>query len=192
LTSVTVALAETIALFNSLPLRYVVGGSFASAAWGQYRFTQDIDVALLLAAAQVKELVGAAEPRFMIDRVEVEGTLRSTDEYRSFQMLHFETMFKVDCFVPFESETVRNEFNRAVRLELVPGVVAPCLSAEDIILRKLRWFEIGNRVSDRQWNDVVQVLEMQAGLLDEPYLNESARHHGVHDLLAMARQRLRP
>ena len=187
MTSVATAIAEVVALLESLEIPFVVGGSFASAAWGQYRFTQDLDIAALLSPDLVNDFVLFAEPEFLIDRVEVENALASSEEYRAFQMIHMHTMFKVDCFVPLNLDAVRDEFARAVRLELVPGVVAPCLSAEDIVIRKLRWFEFGNRISDRQWNDVVQVLEMQAGMLDEAYLNAVAERHGIRALLNEAR-----
>lgn len=57
---------------------------------------------------------------------------------------------------------------------------------EDIVLVKLRWFELGNRISDKQWNDIVQVLEVQHGNLDEAYLIKWARHFNVLDLLREA------
>jgi hypothetical protein len=32
-------------------------------------------------------------------------------------------------------------------------------SPEDIVLTKLRWFVLGDRVSDKQWNNIAQVIE---------------------------------
>ena len=59
-------------------------------------------------------------------------------------------------------------------------------SAEDIILHKLRWFQMGNGVSDRQWDDVLGVLKVQRKLLDLEYLKEWAAHLEVEDLLRKA------
>jgi hypothetical protein len=48
-------------------------------------------------------------------------------------------------------------------------------SAEDVVLRKLRWFDDGDQVSDRQWRDILAVLRTQAGRLDDAYLDSTAR-----------------
>jgi hypothetical protein len=59
-------------------------------------------------------------------------------------------------------------------------------SPEDIILRKLVWYQMGNRVSERQWLDVLGVLKVQGKNLDAAYLREWAGKLGVAALLAQA------
>ena len=61
-------------------------------------------------------------------------------------------------------------------------------SPEDTLLHKLVWYKLGDEVSDRQWGDAVGVLKVQAGTLDESYLNEWAGRLGVTDLLERARR----
>jgi hypothetical protein len=61
-----------------------------------------------------------------------------------------------------------------------------CVTPEDVILLKLEWYRLGP--SERQWNDVRGVLEVQAGHLDDAYLDRWAADLGVADLLAHARQ----
>ncbi len=34
-------------------------------------------------------------------------------------------------------------------------------SAEDVILHKLYWFQLGDKVSERQWHDVLGVIQVQ-------------------------------
>ncbi|MBI1950999.1 MAG: hypothetical protein HYS34_06525 [Acidobacteria bacterium] len=34
---------------------------------------------------------------------------------------------------------------------------------EDILLQKLRWYRLGNEVSDRQWRDVTDLLQRALG-----------------------------
>ena len=59
-------------------------------------------------------------------------------------------------------------------------------TAEDIILQKLHWFQLGNRVSERQWDDVLGVLKVQRKRLDFDYLKDWASRTGVEDLLRQA------
>jgi hypothetical protein len=56
-----------------------------------------------------------------------------------------------------------------------------------VVLFKLRWYRLGDEVSDQQWNDVLGVLRVQAGKLDEGYLDQWAAEEGVADLLVRAR-----
>jgi hypothetical protein len=57
-------------------------------------------------------------------------------------------------------------------------------SAEDTLLRKLLWYRLGGEVSDRQWEDVRGILNVQAERLDMVYLNDWADRLGLRDLLA--------
>jgi len=59
-------------------------------------------------------------------------------------------------------------------------------TAEDIILQKLRWYRMGDEVSDRQWRDVLGVLVVQGEDMDEMYLRRAAQSLGVSDLLDRA------
>jgi hypothetical protein len=56
-------------------------------------------------------------------------------------------------------------------------------SVEDTILHKLQWFRLGGEVSERQWQDVIGVLEVQNEKLDRLYLLNGAKQMGITDLL---------
>ncbi|NJO82205.1 MAG: hypothetical protein HC828_04950 [Blastochloris sp.] len=45
---------------------------------------------------------------------------------------------------------------------------------EDTILSKLRWYQLGGGVSDRQWRDVQAMLRVHADDLDHTYLQQWA------------------
>ena len=51
-----------------------------------------------------------------------------------------------------------------------------------------RGYELGGRVSERQWKDVVGVLLVQRDALDNAYLDEWAQALGLDQLLAVARR----
>jgi hypothetical protein len=49
--------------------------------------------------------------------------------------------------------------------------------AEDIIVHKLYWYKLGGKVSERQWTDVLGVLQVQGDCLDYEYLKRMAGWH---------------
>ena len=88
----------------------------------------------------------------------------------------------IDLFLPPLDDHSYGLFKRAVSVEMAPGPKVRCQSAEDVVISKLRWFDLGNRVSDRQWNDIVLVLELRKDLLDLEYVRRWTGDFGLRDL----------
>lgn len=59
-------------------------------------------------------------------------------------------------------------------------------SAEDVIIHKLNWYKLGENVYERQWNDVLGVLQVQHKTLDYVYMKRVALHYEVNQLLEQA------
>jgi len=53
------------------------------------------------------------------------------------------------------------------------------------------WYKLGNQVSDRQWGDILGVLNVQGDALDHDYLDRWASSLDVLDLLLRARKEQR-
>ena len=177
---------ELVSGLEELGLDYVVGGSVASSLHGIPRATQDIDIVVMLWGKDVDGFVKRFESSFYVDRDMVMDAIKRR---ASFNLIHLATMYKVDVFVADRSDLVREELNRRLAVELgePPRKVWVC-SAEDIVLQKLDWYELGNRISDRQWLDVQGVLKVQGATLDLSYLRRWADAKGLSDLLKKALQ----
>jgi hypothetical protein len=59
-------------------------------------------------------------------------------------------------------------------------------SPEDMILAKLDWWKLGGGVSNRQWNDILEMMKEKHAALDIAYLRQSAPMLGVVDVLEKA------
>ena len=179
------ALGAFISALNRAQIPYHVGGSFASSAWGEARVTHDFDIAVRMTARDIQPLADALGSDFIVSQQELHEAVESADAYRMAQVLHIDSVQKFDLFLVREGEYTDSAFKRTRSIETPVGTIR-IAAPETIILEKLRWYELGNRSSDRQWNDVVQVLEVQEGHLDLEYLRRWAKHFEVDGLLEEA------
>jgi hypothetical protein len=173
-------------VLDSLGIRYAIGGSVASALYGTVRFTRDADISVQSFAPAAGELYGLLKDEFYVSREAMEEALRS---HGSFNIIHFQTAFKIDLFIqgPSEFEERLLDRRRTLKLADISRRDVCVVSPEDIILLKLRWFKETDCTSERQWNDVLGVLSVQGGLLDFEYLTDVARRLGLDELLERAK-----
>jgi hypothetical protein len=177
---------------DSLEIPYAVGGSFASSAWGQPRQTRDLDVGVLVTLDQVRKLANILRDEFLLSDQTMEEAALGTDQFRSFQLIHMEEVFKIDIFALDVTPYTQAMLARRRPFNLSSTYSASFLSPEDIVITKLRWFVLSNRVSDRQWNDIVQVLETQGKDFDYSYASTWAESFGVIQDLQNAKAQVTP
>ncbi len=170
---------------DALGIPYFIGGSLASAIHGVYRATADADIVANMRLQHAEPLTQALEPAFYVQADDIRDAIRSRS---SFNLIHFETMFKVDIFVfkgrPFDKAQFERRASQIVVTDSEHA--AYFASAEDTVLAKLEWYRMGGEVSDRQWNDILGILKAQAATLDIAYLRRWASSLGVADLLGRA------
>ncbi len=96
-------------------------------------------------------------------------------------------MLKIDIFAVQDDVNSREEMElrESYSVSDESEIDIYVASAEDIILRKLHWHRLGGGVSERQWNDVMGVIQ-SCKKLDFPYLERGARELKVSDLLKRA------
>jgi len=180
------ALTPVVDAFERLGIAYHIGGSVASSAYGIARATLDIDLVADMQMTHVQLLVALLQEAYYIDREMVQEAIRHRS---SFNVIHLDTMIKVDVFILKPQPYAQESFRRARRDTLVeeePAREFYLASPEDVILHKLDWFRLGGGVSDRQWNDVLGVLKVQALSLDLAYLRRWAAELGLTGLLDRA------
>ena len=173
---------KVVTTFERLGIPYLIGGSLASAVHGIVRATMDADLVADIKPEQVPSLFASLEGEFYID---IEMILDAIQYHGSFNLIHLDTMFKVDVFIlkqrPFDINQMQRRISQSVGD--LPDEQAYFSTAEDIILAKLEWFHAGGRASERQWKDILGVLELQSDRLDYAYLQKWAAQLSIQDIL---------
>lgn len=179
------ALAEVAAILDRQAVPFAVGGSIASGAWGEPRSTHDVDVLIRLEPGQIGPLVLELSKTFYVDEDSVRDAVRRC---HAFNIIHLTYFQKVDVFVAGPGALDAAQLERAIPRELGPDpeLRFPVTAPEVIVLRKLSWFDKGDRVSERQWRDVLAVLRVQRQRLDRGFMLSLARDSGLEPLLRLA------
>lgn len=178
---------KVTAVFEKLGVAYLIGGSLASTLYGMVRTTQDSDIVAEMRREHLQPFVSALQDEFYVDDEMIADAIAHNS---SFNIIHRETMFKVDVFIPRPRPFLQSQLARAQRqvFAFESEVSAKFASPEDTILSKLEWYRLGGEVSERQWRDILGVLKTRAGELDLEYLRRWAKELKVDDLLERAMQ----
>jgi hypothetical protein len=168
--------------FDELGIVYLVVGSVASSLLGFSRATNDVDIVADIRIEQAPQLFATLKIAFYIDEQAVRRAILSG---RSFNAIHFESLLKVDVYIPSADEFSQQQLKRR-RPEILSPEAAQTIylaTPEDTILAKLRWYRQGGEVSERQLTDVAGVIKVQGQQLDFAYLRDWAAKLKLLDLL---------
>jgi len=168
-------------LLEQLDIAYVIGGSIASSIYGRVRFTEDADITAEPFENQADRLFEVLKPRYYISREAMYQALRQRS---SFNVIHLESAFKIDVFIRKDTAFQKQLLSRRRALRLSDSIKKSfsVISPEDIILLKLQWYRDSGH-SERQWDDVLGILTVQAESLDFEYLTKWAGIIGINELL---------
>jgi hypothetical protein len=151
--------------FASLRVSWYVFGAQAAILHGAVRFTEDLDVTVLL---------GTLEPRALVQTLVRHGfSLRVEDaddfveKTRVLPALHVQTQIPVD--VVLGGPGLEELFAQRARPTDVGGVAVPVATAEDLIVMKV----LAGRPKDLE--DVVAIVTAQASQLDLRLVRETVR-----------------
>jgi hypothetical protein len=179
------ALSEVVQLLEEREIKYVLVGSMASSMHGMYRTTADIDLIADIKPEHVRPLLEAFQHRFYVDE---QAVAQAMSQRQAFNAIHFDSVFKVDIFIPKPGDFAMQQLSRRELRKIAPDIDQQVYvsTVEDMILAKLRWYRAGGDVSETQWRDVLGMIGACTAELDLDYLRQWAKELAVSELFEQA------
>jgi hypothetical protein len=172
--------------FESKDIVYRVVGSMASIAYGENRFTNDIDIVADLRLEHVDALCNFFQPPdYFFARHAVEDAIRKRFQ---FNIIHITSGLKIDVMLPKQTEYAALEQTRARRLSDPDGLSAWFAAPEDVILNKLIYFQLGG--IEKHLRDIAGIIKVQQGELDLDYINHWSERLNVAGEWELVKQRI--
>jgi hypothetical protein len=160
--------------FEKAGIAYMLTGSMAMNYYAQPRMTRDIDVVVAIGPENIERIAALFRPEYYVS----EENIRESIAHESvFNLIHHESVIKVDCIARKSSEYRQVEFERRQRVSILDFTTF-IVSKEDLIISKLSWAKDSR--SALQLGDVKNLL---ATGYDAVYLQRWTRELGLDTLL---------
>jgi len=157
---------------------FMLTGSMAMNYYAVPRMTRDIDIVIDLALTAADRFAAAFSPDYLASA----DVVREAISHESmFNLIHIESVIKIDFVIRKASDYRRAEFDRRRRIK-ISGFETWIVSLEDLILSKLVWARDSR--SQLQLGDVTNLLLVKP---DEEYLRRWADELRVNELLEECR-----
>jgi len=162
--------AYVLDALEELHAEYLVVGSFASIAYGEPRYTNDIDVVIRLDASMVDALCEKfPNPDWYVNAQTVRDAVARR---KMFNVIHTLSANKVDFMIAKDSEWSTLQFNRRQLVGFLDDRAGYAAHPEDIILGKLQFYKQGQ--SEKHLRDIAGMLAVSGELIDVDRVTEWA------------------
>jgi hypothetical protein len=167
---------QRVAVFlESMAIPYRVVGSFASMAYGEPRFTNDIDILADVRQDHVAAFLEAfPAPEHYLSEAAMRAAIAQPGQ---FNIIHIPSGLKVDMIVLGTDDYARTEIQRGRRLTSPGECDVWFASPEDVILNKLIYYREGR--SEKHLRDIHSMLVIQQDAIDRDYIDSWAARLGV-------------
>lgn len=156
------------ATLEELGVDYFVTGSLASIAYGESRFTNDINVVADIPLEKAADFCARfPSPDFLCWEPSLNEAIKTR---RQFNILSSSTGLKVDVMIQKRTEFDDSRMRRRRRIKAPDGSGAWFSSPEDIILKKLDFFRQGG--SEKHLRDIAGILKVQGEKIDQDYIDQ--------------------
>ena len=134
-------LERLVIVLERMKIPYLTVGSMATISFGEPRFTNDVDVVIDLRPDQIVEFCESfPAPEYYLSKSAVETAVARRHQ---FNIIHPSSGLKTDCILPGRSEFDVSQMSRGVRQVILENRTAIFSSPEDVIIKKMEYFQEG-------------------------------------------------
>jgi hypothetical protein len=167
--------AGVIDILEALGIEYVIWGGVAAVAYGEMRFTFDMDIVLRLDTYRARLMAKALEEDHYY--VSLPSILDAIGQGGYFNVIHFYTNVKVDFFVPRYDPIIQWGFDHRRMLPFDEMRQAAYMPPEAVVLTKLRTYRDSG--STRHLEDIEGMLRVSGPGPDVAYIEREALKMGM-------------
>jgi predicted nucleotidyltransferase len=179
-------LRHALGTLERLAIPYMLVGSYASIAYGEPRFTRDIDIVVDIAPEKIAEFCRAfPSPEFFLSRDAVEQAVRDAFQ---FNVLHPASGNKIDFILPRRDDWGRTQLARRQEIMLLPDRTAIAAKPEDVIIGKMLYYAEGG--SEKHLRDICGILRVSGDMVDRDEIARWANRLGVSEVWGAVLQKL--
>lgn len=171
-------LRNVVDVLERMGIRYFITGSMATIFYGEPRFTNDIDLVAEIPSNAIKRFCAEFPvPDYYLSEEAVQQAIVTRSQ---FNIIHPASGLKVDVILPTQSAFDRSRFSRIVRVHPEPDYEAAFASIEDVILKKMEYYQLGG--AEKHLRDIAGVLKISGEAVDRKYILEWAQRLGLGDI----------
>jgi hypothetical protein len=161
-----------------LGVPYMVTGSVSSAAYGEPRSTNDVDIVIDLTEEMIPDFCsGFADEAFYYSEDAIRDAVRQRFQ---FNVLHTTGGYKIDFILLGNSEYDLIRMGRARDFEYFPNRRLKFASPEDVILKKLYFYKEGG--SEKHLRDIAGMIDVIGNELDYQYIRNWSKEENVAEI----------
>ena len=179
-------LNKIVDVFDGLQIPYMVTGSVAAMAYGEPRFTNDIDFVAAIDEPYIMGLIKAfPDEEFYISEDMIRDAIYHDGQ---FNIIHPASGLKVDVIIKQDTPFDNSRFKRLRRIWPAESYQANFAAPEDVIVKKMVYYQEGG--SEKHLRDITGILKVSGEEVDRDYITEWALHLGVVEIWDAIQKRL--
>jgi predicted nucleotidyltransferase len=160
---------QVLAALSRCGVAHVLVGSFARNVHSFARSTKDADIVLAVDTAGLSRFEAELGPAFSLDPQTTFETITGTFRHI---LIHRETTFKTELFLLSHDAYDQERFSRRLAINF-NGQKTYVLTAEDVIVTKLRWLR------RKDVEDISDVIAVKGAKLDWDYIHRWTALHAT-------------
>ena len=130
---------------------YMITGSFAMSAYGEIRFTRDIDIIIEIERDDIDTFFELFAKDYYISKNSI---IRAVENSSMFNLIHLAKAVKLDCIILKKSEFEKRKFSHR-REAKIGELKFWTITKDDLIISKLNWAK--DSLSEMQIKDVANL-----------------------------------